>query len=320
MISVLVINQNRRQLLEACLTSLVAGLPAGAELIVIDNGSEDGSAQMVAERFPRAELVALAVNEGFAPAVVRGTGLARGDWLVLVNNDAVLEPDCLTRLVQAGESAPDVGAVSAQVRFADRPDTINTAGLEIDNLAISYDRLAGVPATAAGGDGAVEVFGASGCVAAYRAAMLADIGGFEGSFFAYMEDADVAWRARMRGWRALYEPRAVAYHHGSLTLGNSSEAKYRLVGRNRVRLIARNATGAQLLRWGWAMLAYDLAYVLFVALTDRTLAPLTGRVGGLARWRADRLAGAPSRVPVSLAGAGGWRAALRMRAAYRGAP
>jgi GT2 family glycosyltransferase len=319
-ISVLVVNQNRRELLERCLVSVVAALPVGAELIVIDNGSSDGSAQMVAERFPQAELVALIANEGFAPAVVRGTGLARGDWLVLVNNDALVQPDCLALLSAAGDSAPDVGAVTAQVRFADRPDTLNTAGLEIDNLAISYDRLAGMPTTAINESEPVEVFGASGCVAAYRTAMLADIGGFEASFFAYMEDADVAWRARMRGWRALFEPRAVAYHHGSLTLGNTSDAKYRLVGRNRVRLIARNATGGQLLRWGWAMLLYDLAYVTFVALTDHTLAPLRGRLTGLAGWRADRFSGAPGREPVRLAGAGGWLAALRMRAAYRGAP
>ena len=110
---------------------------------------------------PGARLVALDDNEGFAAAVVRGTDLAKGEWLALVNNDAFIEPNVLALLLAAGESDPTVGIVTAQVRFADDPSTINTAGLEIDNLAISYDRLAGCSLAAASGDEPVEVFGAS---------------------------------------------------------------------------------------------------------------------------------------------------------------
>jgi GT2 family glycosyltransferase len=147
--------------------------------------------------------------------------------------------------------------------------------------------------------------------------MLDDIGGFDGGIFLYLDDADVAWRARMAGWRCLYEPRAVALHHGSATAREGSAFKYELVARNRIRLLAKNATWGQLLRWGWAMALYDLAYVLFVAATDGTLAPLRGRVRGLREWRTYRRAGAADRRPVVLAGASGWRHALRMRAAYR---
>ena len=91
--------------------------------------------------------------------------------------------------------------------------------------------------------------------------MLDAIGGFDASFFAFGEDADVAWRARMAGWSALYAPASVAYHHGSATAGEASPAKYFLVGRNRMRLLAKNAPAGQLARWGWAMALYDLAYV-----------------------------------------------------------
>ena len=160
------------------------------------------------------------------------------------------------------------------------------------------------------------MFGATACVALYRRAMLDAVGGFDASFFAYREDADVAWRARIAGWRcALRAARARL----ASRLGDGGEArafKYRLVGRNRVRMIAKNATGGQLLRRGLGMLAYDLAYVGFVALTDRTLAPLQGRLAGLRDWRRYRAAGAATRGPVTLA-RGGWRAALRQRAAYR---
>jgi GT2 family glycosyltransferase len=288
------------------------------EVLVVDNGSDDGSPEMVRDRYPEFELISLSHNEGFAPAVARGTRVARGDWLMLVNNDARVEPDCLRLMWEAGTSAHDVGIVTAQVRFAQSPGTINTAGLEIDKLGIAYDRLAGRPITDGAGSCPVEVFGASGCVAAYRTRMLRELGGFDASFFAFMEDADVSWRARMSGWRCLYEPRAVAYHHGSATARDGSGLKYQLVGRNRVRLIAKNATTEQLIRWGWAMALYDLAYVAFVAVTERTLAPARGRVQGLREWRRIRRTGHGVRRPVELAGVGGWRAALEMRRAYRG--
>ena len=87
------------------------------------------------------------------------------------------------------------------------------------------------------------------------------------STVAFGEDADVAWRARTAGWSCVYVPASVAYHHGSATAGEASALKYFLVGRNRMRLLAKNATGGQLVRWGWAMALYDLAYVAFVAVT-----------------------------------------------------
>ena len=101
----------------------------------------------------------------------------------------------------------------------------------------------------------------------------------------------------MAGWSALYVPASVAYHHGSATAGEASPAKYFLVGRNRMRLLAKNAPAGQLARWGWAMALYDVAYVLFVAATDRTLAPLRGRLAGLREWRRYRRAGAAARRP-----------------------
>ena len=201
------------------------------------------------------------------------------------------------------------------MRFHARRDTINTAGLVVDRLGVAFDRLAGAPAV--DGGPVEEVFGASACVALYRRAMLDAIGGFDASFFAFGEDADVAWRARTAGWACVYVPASVAYHHGSATAGEASALKYFLVGRNRMRLLAKNATGGQLARWGWAMALYDLAYVAFVAATDRTLAPLRGRLAGLREWRAYRRAGAATRGPAPLAAPTGPLGAWRQRKAYR---
>jgi GT2 family glycosyltransferase len=148
--------------------------------------------------------------------------------------------------------------------------------------------------------------------------MLEQIGGFDERFFAYLEDVDVAWRAQAAGWRSWYEPAAVAYHQGSASTGASTPEKYFLVGRNRVRLLARNATRRQLLRALPGIVLYDSAYVSYAAVRDRTLAPLRGRLAGLRQWRSLRSETRASRREVALAPAlAGALAAWRMQRAYR---
>ena len=316
-LSVIVVNRDGGSLLEPCLRAIEAARGPGSELIVVDNASTDGSRALVRSAFPAAQLVELDENTGFSGGVAHGLAVASGDWVALVNNDAEVEPDAFERLLAAAAGGgPRVGAVTGQVRFWDRRDVINTAGIGLDCLGLAYDRLAGEAAY--DGDGAEDVFGASACVVAYRRAMLDELGGLDPSFFAFLEDADLAWRARMAGWRTLYVPGSVAYHHGSATATEASAFKYFLVGRNRIRLLAKNATTGQLLRWGWAMALYELAYVTFVALTDRTLAPLRGRLAGLREWRAYRRAGAAARRPLRLEPPVGVLGAWRQRAAYRG--
>jgi GT2 family glycosyltransferase len=144
--------------------------------------------------------------------------------------------------------------------------------------------------------------------------MLDEIGGFDKSFFAYLEDADVAWRARMAGWRCVYAPSAVVYHHHSASLGHGSPAKHFLVGRNRVRMLAKNATPSHLARNGLGMAVYDLAYVAFACAKTRSTASLRGRAVGLRHWREDR--DKVVRRPVELAHAFGIRRALDRHRAY----
>ena len=307
-VSAIVVTQNGGPLLDACLAALRAALSGvDAELLVVANGP---GIEAAGARVLRQER-----NLGFAGGVARGLEAAAGEWVLLVNDDAELEPGAVEPLLAAGAAVPGAGTVTGQVRFHARRDVINTAGLVIDRLGVAYDRLAG--ASARDGGGVEEVFGASACVALYRRAMLDAIGGFDASFFAFGEDADVAWRARMAGWSALYVPASVAYHHGSATAGEASPAKYFLVGRNRMRLLAKNAPAGQLARWGWAMALYDVAYVLFVAVTDRTLAPLRGRLAGLREWPRYRRAGAAARRPVPLAPPTGAVGTWRQRRAYR---
>lgn len=318
-VSAIVVNYRQPELLRACLRTLEAALArveGDTELVVVENGSRDGSAEMVRAEFPAATLVQLSENRGFGGGVNAGLAHSTGEFVALVNNDATVDPRALAELLRVARSGgADVGSVAAQMRFADRPGTINSAGIGIDRLGVVYDRLLGAPVEASERE-ATEVFGASGGAALWRRTALESVGRFDESFFVYLEDADVAWRAQMRGWRALYAPGAVVHHHHSATAVHASPFKYRWVGRNRVRLLGRNADARQLLRHLPAIVAYDLAYVVFAAVRDRTLAPLSGRLRGLREWRSARRSGAAGRRWVPLEPRQGLAAALRRRRSW----
>lgn len=253
-------------------------------------------------------------NVGFAAAVMEGLRRTTGDWIAVLNDDCLVEPRSLSALLAAGASSDDVGSVAGLLVFAGRHAIVNAAGIEVDELGVATERLVGRPVASAAER--AEVFGGSGGFTLYRRAMLEDVGGFDESFFLYYEDADLAWRARMRGWRCIYEPAAVARHAHSRSLGHGSGAKHYLVGRNRVRMLAKNATTRHLRRHLGRMIAYDVAYVCFAAVRYRTLAPLAGRVAGLRDWRRYRRAGAATRSDVRLARSAGFAAALRRDRAY----
>ena len=298
-LSAIVVAFEKEELLAGCLDSVEAALArveGETELIVVVNDR--------------------GTNLGFAGGVARGLAGARGDWIALVNDDCTVEPDALTELLAAAEGRPDVGSVAAQVRFAGDGGRINSAGLEIDELGVARERRLGEPVAAVEGE-PVEVFGASATLALYRRAMLDEVGGFDASFFAYLEDADLAWRARMAGWRCVIAPRAIGVHRHSATLGHGSKAKHLRVGRNRVRMLAKNASTRQLRRKLPAIVGYDLLYITHAAFADRTLAPLVGRLQGIGDWRAYRRAGRSQRREIELSPSPGVRAARRRTRVYR---
>jgi GT2 family glycosyltransferase len=317
-ICALVVNFNGERLLDPCLTSIEACLAehrARARVVVVDNGSTDGSLAMLRRRGSAIEIVERNRNDGFGAGVNAGVASCDEEWLLLVNNDMTLEPRALERMLDAVTDDPRIGSVGPQIRFSADERVINSAGMELDVLGIARDRLVGRPVEEGGAE-TREVFGVSAGAALYRRAMLADIGGFDASFFLYLEDVDVAWRARARGWKALYVPDAVAIHRHSATARHGSASKHFYVGRNRVRMLAKNATRAQLLRHGPRMVLHDLLHSGYAAMAGRTLAPLRGRIAGLRDWRAYRPDdGGPA--AVALAPPAGLRAALARNRTWR---
>ena len=309
-LSAIVVAFGKESLLEECVSRLAAAVgrvDGESELIVVLNHVSAVARERLERRTPLAVTVAGGPGLGFAGGVAAGLAVARGEWIALVNDDCALYPDALRELLAAGERDPGVGSVAAQIRFAARPDTINSAGIEIDELGVAWERRLGEAASACETE-PVEVFGASAALALHRRAMLDAIGGLDASFFAYLEDADLAWRARMAGWRCVLAPRAIALHHHSPTLGH-----------NRVRMLAKNASRGQLRRRLLRIVAYDLLYVSYAAAVARTSAPLTGRLRGLRDWRGDRTAGRSGRREIELSPPPGLLAALRRNRVYRSA-
>lgn len=317
--SAVIVNFNQQELLRQCLQSLATALDHAGEThetVVVDNASSDGSLEVVRNEFPDVRLIQLPENRGFAGGVAEGIRAARGEWVFCINNDAIVERDAVAQLLRVvNEADDDLGSVAALMVFADRPDIINSAGIEVDRLGVASDRLLGEP-VAASEQEVVEVFGASAGAALYRRAMLEEVP-FDESFFAYLEDVDVAWRARMCGWTCLYTPHAVVRHHHSATARHGSAFKYYWSGRNRVRVLARNATASQLRRYGLAMFFFETAYIAAVLVVDHSAAPIRGRFDGLRTWRVDRDRVAASRRSIALSPFLGFRSAFRR---FRGGP
>lgn len=318
-LSVVIPNYRRPTLLRECLRSVEeakAFSRQAVEIIVVDDGSGDDSAALVESEFPWVTLVALATNRGYPAAVNAGVGASRGRWVLTLNNDTTVDRAAFDRLLAVAESGPDIGMVAAQQRFASDPSVIYSAGMQLDRRGHVSDRLMGTRARSRQIE-PVEVFGACGAAALYRHAMLDELGGFDERFAFGLEDADVAWRARMRGWRCLYAPNAVVYHDLGGTIPHGSDLRLFQAGRNRVLLIAKNLHTRQLVRNLAQIVAFDVAYVAFSCMTMRTLAPLRGRLAGLRLWREVRVSGADHRAPVALAPPTPWAEVLRRQRSWR---
>jgi GT2 family glycosyltransferase len=239
--SVIVVNFNGKHFLEECLTALERQTLARHkyEVLLIDNGSTDGSVDFVRERFPGVRLVPLRHNFGFTGANNEGFRLARGRWIVLLNNDTRVSPLWLESLISAAHE-PEIGGVASRIVFRSDPDVLNSTGLVLLRDGRGADRdIHQIAATTR--PAADEVFGACGAGMLLRRELIDDIGGFDPDLFMYYEDLDLAWRARWRGWRFVYAPGAVVEHVCGGSSGGQSAFVVRQVERNRALVNLRNA-------------------------------------------------------------------------------
>ena len=278
-VSVVIPTWNGLRHLEQCLPALMAQRDVDFEVVVVDNGSRDGTAEFLSRSYPAVRVIRNRRNLGFAAANNAAIRTTASEFVAALNNDTQPHPRWLASLVAAADAHLEHGAFASQMRFWRQPDVVNSAGIVVDRAGLAWDRLCGEPGNA-GGESA-EVFGASGGAALYRRAMLDDVGLFDERFFAYLEDVDLAWRAQWAGWRARYVPAATVLHAYSGTSREGSAFKLRLLGRNKLWLLAKNYPRPALIRYLPAILFYDLAGMPLTVLGGRTLAPVQGRLAAL---------------------------------------
>lgn len=239
--TVVIPNYNGSKFIGECLESLLAqDIPCSEyDIIVVDNGSTDGSRQLIEDRFPQAALIALPSNTGFCHAVNVGIEAAATPYVILLNNDTKVRPGFVRALRDAMEARPDAFAVSARMRMWDRQELIDDAGDRYCVLGWGWARGKGQPA--ARYDRPVEVFSACGGAAIYRKSILEKIGLFDEMHFAYLEDLDIGYRARIYGYRSFYEPGAEVVHYGSASTGSRYNArKTELAAANSIYVVAKN--------------------------------------------------------------------------------
>ncbi len=237
-ISVIVVNWNRRELLRACLASLLRQIGPAPEIIVVDNGSDDGSAELVVAAFPGIRLIRNRENRGFCAANNQGIQAAEGRLIALLNNDAEAEPDWLQELARMFKGRPEVGMSASKILVHSNRRRIDKAGHLI--WPDGQNRGRGSGAWDCGQfDQEEDILWPDGCAAMYRKTMLDEIGGFDEDFFAYGDDAELGLRARIAGWRCVYNPKAVVLHHRGATLGLTSVRRLTLIERNRILLAVK---------------------------------------------------------------------------------
>ncbi|HXU91371.1 MAG TPA: glycosyltransferase family 2 protein [Methylomirabilota bacterium] len=233
LVSAVVVNWNGVACIQACLESLLDQRWPALEIIVVDNGSTDGSRELLRARYgARITLIESPVNLGFAAGNNVAILAAKGAYVALLNNDAVADVDWVGELVRAAEADPRVGMCACKILVLDGRGLIDSAGLLISADGIGRGRgrleLDG-DAYARAGDALIP----SGCAVLYRRAMLDEIGLFDEDFFAYCEDSDLGLRGRLAGWTCRYVPTAIVHHAYSRSAGPYSTFKAFHVERNR---------------------------------------------------------------------------------------
>jgi len=232
-VSVIVVNWNGRQHLELCLASLLRQTLPNVEVVLVDNGSSDGSVEFVRQRFGTAvRVLEQAENLGYAGGLNVGMRAARGRHLVALNSDTEVDPEALARLVAAAEHWPNAGMFAPKILSFDDRGVLDNVGhlLYADGLSRGRGRL---EPDRGQFDQEEEIVLPSGCAVLLRRAMLADVGLFDADLFAYCDDTDLGLRARLAGWRCRSVPAAVVFHKYSAASDAYSPLKAFLVERNR---------------------------------------------------------------------------------------
>ena len=281
MISVVILNFNGKRYLDKCLSALARQTYVDFEVIVVDNGSTDGSVEHLRADFPWAKIIRNEENLGFAGGTNSGIRSASGDYILTLNNDTWVEEQFIEHIIKP-VFEKDVGMCASKMLFPD--GRINSAGICVSRSGAAWDRGMFEPDLGQY-DAEEEVFGPCAGAALYRKKMLDEIGLFDEDFFLYMEDVDLAFRGRLAGWKCIYVPEAVVYHHHGGTAGFGSDLSVYYGNRNVIWYAIKDFPTRLLITSLPFILARNLAVIPYYALRGQ------GRV--ILKSKLDALLGIP---------------------------
>ncbi|MFA5100223.1 MAG: glycosyltransferase family 2 protein [Candidatus Omnitrophota bacterium] len=240
LVSIIILNYNGKHILGVCLDSVIKQSYGSLEIIVVDNGSNDGSAEFVRAKYPGVKVLENNVNLGYVKAANMGIVLSRGEFLVVLNNDTRVDRDWIAHLVIAAQKDASIGiCASKQLNFNDT-NILDSAGILLCRGGYARDR--GRHQEDRGQyDKVQEIFGAAGASAFYRRAMLDRIGLFDDDYFAYCEEFDLSFRALLAGWKCVFVPEARVYHMSGQTRAARDQGfLVYYVERNRLFTLVKN--------------------------------------------------------------------------------
>jgi hypothetical protein len=273
LVSVIIPNWNGRQFLPACLDSVLTQSYPMVEIIVVDNGSSDGSLELLQKNYSSVKVISFATNTGFSKAVNTGINASAGEFIALLNNDTICDVNLLSKAVQGLNSYPDAGSCACKMVSYHDPSIL-------DGASDGY-RRGGLP----GRIGYREkdqgqfdtpryVLGACGGAALYRRSMLDDIGLFDEDYFAYLEDVDLGLRAQLAGYKCCYIPTAVIQHLGTGTTGSGYHPMVvRLSAQNNVNTLVKDIPGPLMLKFLPHIIYWQLYYLAVVMIRGGQIIP-----------------------------------------------
>lgn len=273
-VAVIIPNYNGAKFLKKCLTSVFEQTFLCAEVLVVDNASTDNSLALLKAEFPQVKVIQSGYNAGWGIACNLGIRNSTSEFLLMLNNDAYLEKNCVEEMVKAIQAHPRYGACASRILLWDDPSLTEVSGLVIFRDGSSCGRGRLKPADTY--MRAEEVFCANDCCALFRREMFDEIGEYDPDFFIYCDETDIGWRQHYAGWKCIYTPHAVAYHAHSLSAGSYSAFKAFHVERNRIFLCFKYFPLPDLLlSFFFSMYRYGLQFYL----------SQTSKRGALAHYR-----------------------------------
>ena len=275
--SIVIPNWNGKKYLKGCLTSVYNQICKDFEVFVVDNGSNDGSVEYVKTTFPHVIVVEFNENNGFCKAVNKGIKDAKGKYIALLNNDVEVDANWVVEMKSVLDKRLDVGFCASKILFWDERDVVDTCGdgytvagfgykrgyRQKDSYVISKERY---------------VFGACAGAAVYRKQLFVDAGFFDEDFFIFSEDVDMNFRAQLMGFKCLYVPKAIVYHHVRSTAKQDSNLSLYFGYKNATTTLIKNMPGPLLLIYSVDILLYYLFIFLIYGYKRQLMPVLKGQI------------------------------------------